>query len=111
MLIIIHLAEILYLSYLGTGSSSKPKLGYQKRYHWNGDEASSQLREPTPWADNNMWMGVGGKGWVAVCNEWVSSGVIVFWVPTGIFVVLMNVFGLNAQLSKKHYSKWAEIGE
>lgn len=61
MLFIIHLAEILYLSYPGTGSSSEPKLGYQERYHWGGDEARELLKEPTPWADE--------------CgSEWVSSG-------------------------------------
>lgn len=79
MLFIITLAEILYLSYLGTGSSLEPKLGYQERYPWDGDEARELLREPTPWADN-MWTGVGGKGWVVVpmsdeCgSEWVSNG-------------------------------------
>lgn len=58
MSFIIHLAEILYLSYLGTGSSSEPKLGYQERYHWDGDEARELLRDPGPWADSSMYRGV-----------------------------------------------------
>lgn len=76
MLFRIHLDEILYLPYLSTRCSSEPKLGYGKRYQWDGDEGRELLREPGPWKVNNLWMGWEEKAPMSDehSSEWVSSG-------------------------------------
>lgn len=102
MLFIIHLSEILYLSYLSTRCSSEPKLGYRERYQWDGDEARKLLREPSPWADNNMWTGWQEKAGEQLPRQMSTAVnesavvVMVFSVP-----MVLTVFGLDVQLSKK----------